>query len=269
MEIFEIKDVTEENTEDLCHICIAPTNKDDPDWIKGAEEKKKWTVEMLQKWGRLAKLAYRDNIPVGMIKYEPIPEERIVYINCIYVPWDKYWRKGVATQLLSSLMKDVKKPLSWFDNNRSLALVTRTFPGGAPNQLTARQFFEKKGFKQIGKDPDYLYYPLKEGFVYKPKKKKEVEYIPQKEDKGKVLIICGPNGCTATYPYFLKRMEKYIKEVDSKIPILWIDKSEEIEKVEKRNVDIGDCIVNAKYIKSFVLDKGNFQKEVKKALKDE
>lgn len=269
MEIVMIKDVTKENIDDLCQACIHPTKRDDPDWRKGAEEKKEWAVEMLQKWGSLAKLAYKDDIPVGMIQYKPIPEERIVYINCIFVPLDKYWRKGIATQLLSSLIEDVEKPLSWFNNKRPLALVTRTFPGGAPNQLTARSFFKKKGFKQIGKDPDYLYYPIGKGFVYQPVKKKEVKYNPQKEDKGKVLIICGPNSCPATYPYFLKRMEKYIREVDPKIPILWLDKSEEPEKVKNRNVDIADCIVNAKHIKSFVLDKGNFQKEVKEALKDE
>jgi len=269
MERVEIKNVTKENVEDLCKVCIAPTKRDDPDWIKGAEEKKKWAIEMLHKWGLFAKLAYKDDTPVGMIQYKPIHEERIVYIHCIYVPQDKYWQKGIATQLLSSLMEDVKNPLIWFDNKQALALVTRTFPGGAPNQLTARQFFKKKGFKQIGGEPDYLYYPLRAGFAYQPIKKKEVEYIPQEEDKGKVLIICGPNWCPATYPYFLKRIEKYIREVDPKIPILWLDKSEEPEEVRKRNVDIGECIVNAKLIKSFVLDKGNFQKEVKEALKDE
>ena len=268
MERLEIKDVTKENIEDLFQICTAPAKKDDPDWIKGGEEKKKWTVEMLQKWGPFAKLAYYDDIPVGMIQYKPIPEERIVYIDCICVPWDKYWRKGIATQLLSSLMENVKKPLSWFNDKRPLALVTKTFPGGAPGQYSAREFFRRKGFIQIGKDPDYLYYSLKAGFVYQPIKKKEPEYIPQKADKGKVLIICGPNGCPATYPYFLKRMEKYVREIDSKIPIQWVDTSVEPEKAKKRNVNIGDCIVNAKHIKSFVLDKGNFQREVRDASAD-
>jgi len=214
-------------------------------------------------------LAYEDEIPVGMIQYKPVPEERIVYVNCTYVPWDKYWQRGIASQLLSSLMDDVKRPLSWFNEKGPLALVTRTFPGGAPDQYSAREFFRRRGFKQIGEDPDHLYYPLKRGFAYHPIKKEEVGYISQEEDKGKVLIICGPSGCPATYPYFLKRMEKYIKEIDPNVPILWLDKSEELEKVKKRNLDIGDCIVNAKQLKSFVLDKGNFQKEVREALKDD
>jgi len=266
MEEIKIKDAAKENIEDLCQICIPLTKKEDPDWIKGAEEKKKWAIEMLQKWGPFAKLAYEGDIPVGMIQYRPIPEERIVFIDCIYVPWDKYWRKGIATSLLSNLMEDVKKPLSWFDNSRPLALVTKTFPAEAPGQYSARKFFGNKGFKQIGEDPDYLYYPLEAGFVYQPILKKEVEYIPQEEDRGKVLIICGPNGCPATYPYFLKRMERYIREVDPEIPILWFDESQEPEEVKGRNVGVGDCIVNAKYIKSSVLDKEKFLKEIREAL---
>lgn len=268
MEEAMIKDVTKENVKDLCWICIPPERREDPDHIKGVEEKMKWTFKMLETWGSFAKIAYRDNIPVGLIQYKPIPEEGIIYIDCIYIPWSRYWRKGIATSLLSSLIEDVEKPLTWFDNKRALALVTKTFPGEAPGQYPARLFFKRKGFKQVGENPDFLYYPLEEGYVYQPIKKKEVEYIPQEEDKEKVLIIHGPNQCPVTYPFFLKRMEKYIREVDSKIPILWVDVSEEPEKVGKRNVDVGDCIVNAKLIKSFVLDKESFQKEVKEALKD-
>ena len=267
MERFEVKDVTQENAEALCQICIAPTRKDDPDWARGGEEKKKWVVEMLKKWGMLAKLAYEDSLPLGMIQYRPIPEERIVYIDCIYVPWDKYWRKGIAAQLLSRLLEDAREPLSCFDNKRPLALVTRTFPGGAPGQYSARQFFRRKGFKQIGRDPDYSHYPLDARFVYRPLEKEKVKYVTQKEDRGRVLIVCGPNRCPATYPYFLKRMEKYIREIDSEIPIEWIDTSTEPDDATRRNVDIGDCIVNARLMESFVLDKANFQKEVKEALK--
>jgi RimJ/RimL family protein N-acetyltransferase len=262
-----IKDVTKENIEDLCWFCVPETKRNDPDWIKGVEDKRRWAGAMLKKQGSLAKLAYQDNCAVGMIQYQTILEEGIVYIDCIWVPWERYWQKGIATKLLLSLLDDIKNSaIGGFNDGQALALVTKTFPGGAPNQLTARQFFTKKGFQPIGKGPDYLYYPLRPGFVYRPKKKKAVKYQPQKEDKGKVLIISGPNACPATYPYFLKRMEKYIREIDTKIPLQWLDASQESFAVKKRGVKIGDCIVNAKLIKSFVLDKENFQKEVNKAL---
>ena len=268
MDKIDIRDVREDNIEDLCQVCVPPEERDDLDWMKGVKDKKRWAVEMLGKWGSFAKLACRNGGPVGMIQYKPSPEQKIVHIDCIYVPPGKRLRKGIATRLLSSLMEEAKKPMSWFDSKPPLALVTRTFPGEVPGQYTAREFFTRRGFKQIGEDPDYLYYPLQAGFVYRPFEKKEVKYVPQDEDKGKVLIICGPNGCPATYPFFLKRMEKYVREIHPKVSIRWIDSSEESEELGKRNIGIGDCIVNARLMRSFVLDKESFQKEVREALKD-
>lgn len=267
MDEINVKDVTEENADDLCWVCVSPERRDEPDWIRGVADKKKWAVQTLAEWGPFAKVAYLDGSPAGMIEYRPLPEEQVVHIDCIYVLVLDYCRKGIATRLFNSLMEDVQKPMSWFHNRRPLSLVTRTFPGGAPEQYTAREFFGKKGFRQIGEDPDYLYYPLQPRFVYKPAARKEVRYVPQHEDKGKVVIICGPDYCPATYPYFLKRMERYITKIDPGIPVRWIDSSEESEEAKKRNVSVGDCIANARLIKSYVLDKDNFQKEVKAALK--
>ncbi len=262
-----VKDVTEENIEDLCWVCVSPERRDDPDWIRGAADKKKWAVQALAEWGSFAKVAYLDGSRAGMIEYRPLPEEQVVHIDCIYILIPDYWRKGMATRLLNSLMEDAQKPMKWFHNRRPLALVTRTFPGGAPEQYTAREFFTKKGFRQIGEDPDYLYCPLQPGFVYEPAAKKEVRYVPQDEDRGRVVIVSGPDYCPATHPYFLKRMERYIAEIDPGIPVRWIDSSEEPEEVKKRNISVGDCIVNARLIKSYVLDKDKFQKEVRAALK--
>jgi hypothetical protein len=61
-------------------------------------------------------------------------------------------------------------------------------------------------------------------------------------------------------------MEKYIREIYPEVSIRWIDSSEQPEELRKRNIGGGTCIVNARLIKSFVLDKDNFQKEVKVAL---
>ena len=262
-----VKNVREDNVDDLCRLCVASRLRDDPDWIRGAADKKKWAAEMFPKWGSFAKVAYENGNPAGMIQYRPSPEERVVRIDCMYVPAQRYWGKGIGSRLLRSLMEDVKKPMKWFDNRRPLALVTTTFPGGEPEQYTAREFFTRKGFRQIGEDPDHLYYPLQPCFVYKPLPKKEVRYIRQDEDQGKVVLISGPDYCPATYPYFLKRMEKYIREIDPGVSIRWIDSSEEPGEPKKRNVGIGACIVNATLIKSYVLAKDNFQKEVKVALK--
>ncbi len=262
----DVKDVAEETVDDLCRVCVSPEKRDDPDWIRGIADKKKWALEALAEWGPFAKVAYLSGSPAGMIQYRPIPEERIVHIDCIYVLIPGYWRKGIGTRLLNSLLEDVKEPISWFDDRMSLALVTKAFLGGVPEQYTARESFTRKGFRQIGEDPDHLYFPMQPGLVYKPVAKKEVRYVPQDEDKVRVVIVSGPDYCPATYPYFLKRTEKYIEETHPQVPIRWIDSSEEPEEVRKRNVSVGDRIVNAKLMPSYVLDKDGFEKELKVAL---
>jgi len=267
MDEITVKDVTEQNIDDLCGVCVTSCRRDDPDWMRGAADKKKWATEMFAKWGSFAKVAYANDNPAGMIQYQPSPEQRVVSIDCVYVSVQSCWGKGIGSRLLRRLMEDAQRPMSWFDNRRPLALVTKTFPGGAPEQHTAREFFMRKGFRPTGEDPDHLCYPLQSGFVYKPLPKKEGGYVPQDEDKGKVVVISGADWCVATYPVFLRRMEKYIREAHPEVPIRWIDSSEEPDEVKKRNASVGDCIVNARLMKSFVLDKDSFQEEVKAALK--
>lgn len=265
MEKFRIRDVTKENIEDLCQICIPSEKKDHPIFITGMGEKRKWATKMLQEWGTFAKLAYRGITALGLIQYKPVPQERIIYIYCIFVPEKDQWQKGIATQLLSSLIADMKKPKLWFDNKPALGLVTRTFPGAKSGQFSARLFFIRMGFKQVGEDPDFLFYPLEEGFIYQPVKEKGAEYIPQEEDKDKVLLFHGPSYCPFSY-FFLKKTEQTIKEIAPGISIRWIDKSKEPQEIRKRG-NIEGCVVNTKPIKSFVLDQEDFQKEVTEALK--
>jgi len=249
MSKISIRDVTYENIEDLCSVCIPPDKRNDPKFIAGIEEKREWAIEMLRLWDAFAKLAYEESAVVGFIQYEPVLKEGVVRIHCIYVPEEEHWRKGIARQLVSGLLEEMKKPKAWFNNQPVLALVTKTFPGEKPGQYPAHSFFIKEGFKQAGEDPDLLYYPLKEGFVYQPLEEKEVEYIPQEEDKGKGLIIYGPSFCPFAYA-FLKMTEQAIKEIAPGIPIRWIDKSKEPEEVKKRGYFEG-CVVNAKPIMSF------------------
>jgi hypothetical protein len=110
-----------------------------------------------------------------------------------------------------------------------------------------------------------IYYPIKEGFIYRPVSIKRADYIPQKEDRGKVLIIYGPSPCPFSY-VFLKRAEQAIANVAPSVPIRWVDRTKEPEEALKRgNVD--GCIVNARFINSFVLNREDFENEVKEALK--
>lgn len=259
-----IRDVDADHVGDLCQLCITENKKYDPTFMRGVAEKRKWAVDMLRRWGSFAKLAYLGPSPVGLIQYEPIPDEGVVNVHCIYVPEERNWRKGIARQLFANLVADMRAPRSWFGNESALALVTRTFPGEQPGQFPARLFFTKMGFKQIGDDPDFLYLPLREGFIYRPSAKKQAEYMPQEGDKGKVLFIYGPSSCPFSY-VFLKRAEQAIEALAPGVPIRWMNKAEEPDEAARRGNAEG-CIVNGKYIRSFVLNKEAFQKEVMDAL---
>ncbi len=263
-----IENITEDNILELCLACVSSEKRDDPDWKKGIEEKTLWATDMFKKWGSFAKIAYYKNNLAGMIQYKPIPEEKVVSIDCIYVHEEKYWQKGVGSKLLASLVEDMKKPSKWFGNEPARAIIVQTFPGHSKGQLSAQEFFIKRQFRPVSDNPNFLYYPLQEDFIYQPGERKQTaEYRPKIEDRGRVLIFCGPNNCSAAYPFFLKRMEKHIREIDNTIPIVYIDISREPEEAQARNVGYGDCIVNTKLINAFVLDKEGFQKEVREALK--
>ncbi len=266
MKSLRVIEVTRENIDDLCLVCIPQNKRDDPDWKTGFNEKKTWALQMLERFGTFAKLAYIDKIPAGMIQYHPIGNEAVVKIDCIYVPEPQFWHRGAGTALLSSLIEDLKKPEHRSGNMRFNGLIVHTFPGESEGQISAREFFVRRGFKSVGADPNLLVYPLNAEFAYQPMPKPERSFRHFNEDKGKVLLFCGPNRCPAAYPFFLKRMEHYIREIDRNISIIYVDISQEPEFARIRNAEYGDCVVNGILIKAFVLDKPAFQHEIKSAL---
>jgi len=166
---------------------------------------------------------------------------------------------------LSSLVAEIRAPKCWFGNETALALVTKTFPGEQQGQYPARLFFKNMGFKQVGENPDFLYFPLREGFIYQTAEEEQSEYIPQEEDKGKVLMVYGPSSCPFSY-VFLKKAEQAIEEIAPSIPIKWMNSVEVPDEVKKRG-NVEGCIVNGRYIRSFVLEREAFQKEVMEALR--
>jgi RimJ/RimL family protein N-acetyltransferase len=260
----KVVDVGEAQIRDLCRICVPPEKREDPAFVKGMENKGRWAMEMLERWGSFAKLGYDGPTPIGLVQYEPIPLERVVSIFCIYVPDREHWKKGTANHLLASLIEEMRRPQAWFNDQPARALVTRTFPGEKPDQYPARRFYEGKGFKRVGEDPDFLYFPLEAGYVYQPVSESIPQYIPQESDEGIALILHGPSSCPYDYS-FLKMVEDHIKEIAPGIKIRWVDRFREPIEAEKRGIREG-IIVNATPIQAFVLEKGAFQAEVRDAL---
>lgn len=254
----EIKDASEENIMDIIMLCVPPDKKDDPLFKRGIAEKKKWAQQMLKKYGSFAKVAYVESKAVGFIQFKPIPDKKLVEIDCIFVPNRDYQHKGIGKLLLNAFLEDMKNPKPYFGNDIPYGVITYAFetPAGYPQH----KFYKKMGFRHASKDdPFLLYYPLKENFVYTPSR----EFIPQEEDRGKALIFMDPN-C----PYcihFVEGIKKAIKTISDKVSIRVINVFEEEDEIKKRGT-IPFCAVNQRPIKSFYLDKENFEREVKEAL---
>ncbi|MFQ5758337.1 MAG: GNAT family N-acetyltransferase [Candidatus Bathyarchaeia archaeon] len=255
----EIRDVNLENIDDLVNLCIPPDKKDDPLFVEGMNAKRKWATQVIEKYGSTAKLAYLNSKPVGLIQYQPNPEERLVKITCIFVPEEKNFRKGIGKSLLEALIEDMKEPKPAFNNDVPLAFVTWAFQ--VPGRYPQHKFYQRMKFQKVKEnDPFLLYYPLKKGYIYRPKEKK---FIPQEEDRGEALIFYDPS-CPWSI-YFSEKIKESIGEVAPNVPIRMINKFEESEEVEKRG-QVPSCAVNRKPIETFFMDKENFQKEVRKAL---
>ena len=92
-----------ENVDDLIDLCIPPERRDDLLFVEGGKLKKRWVAQAIEKDGRIAKMAYLNSKPVGLIQYRPDWEERLVEIYCIFVPDKKNLRKGIGSSLLKSL----------------------------------------------------------------------------------------------------------------------------------------------------------------------
>jgi predicted GNAT family acetyltransferase len=261
VEFCKIKDVKFEDIDTLIYLCIPPEKRNDPDFIKGVKIKRAWASKSLEKFGSIAKMAYLDSTPVGLIQYQPKPEEKLLKISCIFVPDRLNHRKGVGKALLRALIEDSKKPKEFFNNEPPLALVTWAFH--VPGYYPQNEFYLRMGFIKVREDdPFLLYYPLKEGYIYRPR---EGKFVPQAGDKGKALIFYDPS-CPFCM-YFAEQIKSSIKEVAPNLPVRMINMFEESEEVEKRG-QVPYCAVNGRAITTFFMDKENFQKEVREALQE-
>ncbi|MFX1563763.1 MAG: hypothetical protein ACFFDP_10725 [Promethearchaeota archaeon] len=257
--VIKIKDANRETGDDLIHLCVPEEHADTPSFVEGMNVKKQWVNHVLADFGCVAKLAYDGKDPIGMIQYLPDPTEHLIKITCIFVPQTKNLRKGVGRTLTRNLIDDMKTPKPYFNDTTPNALVTWAFD--IPNRYAQTEFYQKMGFKRaVGDDPFLLYFPIKKGYTHKAKEK---VYIPQDEDRGKALIFLDPS-CPFCIS-FTEQIKSLIIEVDTDIPIHVFNKYEVHDEVEKRG-NISECIVNQHPIKSFFMDKENFQREVREAL---
>jgi GNAT superfamily N-acetyltransferase len=258
MSVLRIVDVETDNIDGFVKICIPEKWAGDKEFIEGYEIKCRWVSSVLKDYGSIGKIAYLDDIPVGMIQYLPRIDEKVYEITCIFV-LEEYTRRGIGRKLFDEAFNECCKPKPFFGDDVADAIVTWAFE--VPGLYSQRKFFLKMGFIPADpSDPRLLYYPLKEGYIYKPRK---AEYKALEEDCGRAVIFIG-----AVCPfsvYFANKIKELINEVSEGYPIKFIYSFDEPEEVEKRG-GYSYCIVNGYPIQSFFLDKESFKKEVSDAI---
>ncbi len=257
-----IKDVTRDNLEEFIDLCIPPEKRCDKAFKEGKEKKKEWFDSVSKRHGSIAKIAYLDNEPVGMIQWIPSMKGRFIELTCIYVPKAEHQRQGVGTALMTTFLQESHRPRAEFGDEVARGIVTWAFE--VPGLYPQREFFRQFGFKPVRSDnPHWLYLPLQDDETIIHELQQEDRYLPQEEDQDTALIFYDPS-CPFCI-YFSKIMERYIREISNSVPVRWINKMLDQDDIKKRG-KVPFCAVNKRPIHSFIMDKESFQWEVRKAL---
>jgi len=259
-----IEPLTKDRIDEFVSFCVGAEQRGNPFFEKGIEMKKDYVANRLEKFGSIAKIALdNEKKIIGILQYQPSIEEQLIEIQCIYVREKEYQQQGVGRALLESFIEDMKKPQAYFKDQPAKGIVTYAFE--VPDYFPQHKFYKKMGFKQIRPDdPFYLFFPLEEEFVYKPKIS-EAQFKALPEDKNKALLFLDPY-CSFSY-FFAKKMETIIKEIQSDVEIIFIDIFKQKDEVDKRGGIVPFCAVNQIPIKTFFMEGEGFKQEVKAALK--
>ncbi|MFN3346965.1 MAG: GNAT family N-acetyltransferase [Candidatus Bipolaricaulaceae bacterium] len=271
MKEITVEEVCEETVQDLAWLCVPKGREEDPAFQKGVATKIAWAEEKLHRGEPFAKIAYLGEEPAGLLQYQIHPEPNLVQILCVFVPERRHWGQGVGTSLLSSLVEEMRRPQPWNRGRLPQALVVHTFPGEIEGQLSAQAFFRRRGFQQIGEDPDLLALPLISAPRFPPSFRVETfspppPYRPQPEDAGSVVILYGPSFCPWTFVFYAKA-ERLLREALPGVSIRWADGLAHPQELEKRGGFTG-VVVNARAIAHSVFEEEAFIAEVKEAWKE-
>jgi hypothetical protein len=164
----EIKDVTEQNVDDLVRLC-APRFEDErhAQTLKEAGLRKhEWIEKALKRFGICAKVAYVEAKPVGFVEFYPmsafplLPErdKKTIMITCVFVPDKTLQEIGIGSRLVQALISDLEHlQIPSFDGKRTeeVAIGSWGCHAGFPDSLPRfRNFFLKNGFKEDPTFPD-------------------------------------------------------------------------------------------------------------------
>jgi hypothetical protein len=259
-----IENLSQSNIEDLIYVCSSKT-LDNPTHQKGISLKKQWLMEMLQKHGSCAKVAYYNEKPVAQILYYPedvdvkaFRRQNVLVVNCTYNPNSEAQKLGIGTRLLQSVIDDVKQRKTCLGNKPCKFILAKAFNTG--EFLPLPEFYKKRGFIRTPENEEsLLYLPVEGG--YEPAAPVG-EYEPLSEDRGRAVIFYSPV-CQFSYQ-FAKKAEETIREVAADIKIEMINEWEKPQEAIKRKNSW--LTVNAKQIRTFLMEKEKFKEEIKRAI---
>jgi len=131
--------------------CTTTRNKDEDE-----RKKRQWFEKVGNEFGNPIRVAYLDGVPAGFLQFAPArffpriaeyttatPDDKAIFIACLYVVNEKARGKGVGTAMLDDLVRELP---------RSRCGVIETFArrGSANNPSGPVEFYLKHGFKSVG-----------------------------------------------------------------------------------------------------------------------
>jgi hypothetical protein len=271
--VLSIRDVDEENLDDLFKVCSIAysigTNIEDNllYYNNGKHIRSQWILGMNESIGCCVKIAYLNSKPVSQIMFCPEteipfivnPRNNTIQILCLYNPFPETQRKGVASALLKNLIQDCREG-RYFKGESCEMIVTAPFPTMGRQALL--KLYKKLGFNHGFKE---MYLEINGN--YSPRENPDYHYLPG--DENQINIFYNPS-CEWGF-FFAKTSETLIRKIDlsHRINIFntWENPNELITRSVQR-VTAGRTFINGKRIAAhFWSNREGYIKEIKDVLK--
>lgn len=257
----EVRDLDEGNLEDVFRVC-SHRKLEDPIQRKGMELKRRWLMEMLDRYGPTTKLAYLDGKPVAQILFYPEdsipyienPREGVVVLNCVYNPFPEARGMGCGKLLVKSLIHESSRGLRCLKGRPCRFIVANPFNTG--EGIPLEQFYSHMGFKKAQEE---MYMEITS--PYQPRGRRQ--YNPQPEDRNRAIALYNPI-CEWSYPFALG-VKEALNQIDPSLTVELIDSWRNPQEAKKRGNHW--LTVNSIPINSFLLDREAFSQEVLEAIR--
>jgi GNAT superfamily N-acetyltransferase len=272
--LIKIKDVSEENLDDVFRICSSNrvfASLDNPIVGKARDLKRRWLLDMLEKHGPCTKIAYLDGNPVAQVLFYPEdavpylhnPRKNVLNLKCIFNAFPETREKGTGAALMKALLDECHSGLDCLGVRPCRFVVTRPFPH--EGDLPLANFYEKYGFKQ-GQGEMFL--EIKDKYV--PMEIPELKSLP--EDRGRTILLYNPN-CEWGY-YLAVSARDLIHSKHPNHPVEVFDSWEDPYEYKKRGggwmLIAAAILVNARIPENpfiFWVDRDAFLKNVENAMR--